>query len=323
MTSPFRPRAALIAVLALIGFGPLQHAAAQMSSSPGGSGTTAARSPDTAPVAFVDRFSPEAGTLQVRTATNGLPGPNQPIDFDRGPFITRGLGPDGRPVRYYNFDVQSRTPAPIYVLFREGDDRPVTGQLNIVDVIPGDEGYNDFWQVVKVTVPRSYVANTVTSLEEIRDAGYRLEATTTLVNCPIVPRGSTAKLRAGGGSSDLQRGWYRGQVVFYFTFEERALEARGGAVPVSPIYVTFAIDPDRPGGGPASGFRTEPGSEQTHNVVQTLPSDATYSPLWLVHVYDNADFDEVEDLRSVLRANILATGVALVNCPVVWVGEKS
>ena len=46
---------------------------------------------------------------------------------------------------YTNFDVQSTTPAPIYVLFRKGESAPVAGQPNIVDVIPGDPGHNDFW----------------------------------------------------------------------------------------------------------------------------------------------------------------------------------
>ncbi|MGD8496205.1 MAG: hypothetical protein PVF05_08420 [Gemmatimonadales bacterium] len=277
------------------------------------------KDPDTAPRAAIDRFSSQAGTLQVRTAGNGLPGPNQPVDFDRGPFITRGLGPDGTPVQYYNFDVQSRMPARLYVVYREGEARPVEGQLDIVDAIPGDEGYNDFRQVVKVTVPRGYVANTVTSVAEIRDAGFPLNPTKALVNRPIVPEGSTAGRRLHGNSPELQRGWYRGQIVYYFRFEERALEATSGMVPVSPIYVTFAVNPGRPGGGPASGFRTEPGSAQTRNVVQTIPSDAGYSPLWFVSVYDNADFGEVHDLPSALRANILARGVALVNCPIVVV----
>jgi len=278
------------------------------------------KNPDTAPTASIDRFSARAGKLMVRSATNGLPGPNEPVDFDRGPFVTQGLGPDGTPVRYYNFDVQSTTPAPIYVLFREGAEKPVTGQLNIVDVVPGDDGYNDFWQVVKVTVPRDYVANTVASLAEIREAGWQMETTTKLVNCPIVPRGSTARMRLGGGSAELQRGWYRGQVVYYFSFEERALRASAaGTVPLSPIYVTFKINPDQRGGGPASGFVTERGSKQTHNVIQTLPSDDGYSPLWLVNVYDNADFAMVRDLASVGRARILATAVAFVNCPVVRV----
>ena len=279
------------------------------------------KDPDTAPRAVIDRFSPQAGTLQVRTTENGLPGPNQPIDFDRGPFITRGLGPDGTPVQYYNFDVQSRAAATLYILYREGETRPVDGQLDIVDAIPGDEGYNDFRRVVKVTVPRGYAANAVTSVAEIRDAGCPLKGTTALVNRPIVPEGSTAVRRLHGNSPELERGWYGGQIVYYFRFEESTLEAASGMVPVSPIYVAFAVNPDRPGGGPASGFRTEPGSAQTHNVVQTVPSDAGYSPLWFVSVYDNADFGQVDDLASVLRANILASGVALVNCPIVVVDD--
>ncbi len=274
--------------------------------------------PATAPQAVIDRFSGDAGTLFVRDGSNGLPGPNQPIDFDQGPFITTGLGPEGQVVRYYNFDVQPLAPAPIFVLFREGEDTPVAGQLNIVDVIPGDEGYNDFWHVIKVTVPSDYVANTVTSAAAVVEAGYAQEPTDMLVNCPIVPAGSTASLRHGGGSSDLVQGWYKGQVVNYFTFEEKALTTTGN-VPVSPIYVTFNIAPGEPGGGPGSGFVTEEGTAQTHNVLQTIPSDAGYSPLWFVNVYDNADFPNVSDLESARAANILAGGVANVNCPVVEV----
>lgn len=297
-------------------------AAGQMSSLMGDGRSAGPADPDRAPVASIDRFSPEAGTLQVRTAANGLPAANQPVDFDGGPFVTRGLAPDGTPVRYYNFDVQRTEPASVYVLYREGEARPLAGQLPIVDAIPGDEGYNDFRRVVKVIVPRDHVANTVTSVQDIRDAGYRTEPTARLLNQPIVPKGSTARHRLGDGDAGLARGWYGGQVVFWFTFEERSLEVRGETVPVSPIYVAFAVNPDRPGGGPASGFRTEPGSEQTHNVIQTLPSDPAYSPLWLVSVYDNEGFDEVRDLASVLRAKILAAGVATVNCPVFRVGDR-
>ncbi|MDX1579165.1 MAG: hypothetical protein R3266_11810, partial [Gemmatimonadota bacterium] len=92
-----------------------------------------------------------------------------------------------------------------------------------------------------------------------------------------------------------------------------------GAVPISPIFVTFNVNPDQDGGGPPSGFRTENGSSQTHNVLATLPGDAGYSPLWQVSVYDNAAFERVRNLRSLGVAKILASGVALVNCPVVLV----
>lgn len=280
----------------------------------------APQDPDTAPRAMIDRFSSTAGMLFVRDASNGLPAAGQPVNFDQGPFITQGYGPSGQVVQYYNFDVQPTTAAPIFVLFREGDDEPVPDQLNIVDAIPGDDGYNDFWRVVRVTVPRDYIANTVTSLAEIQSAGYPMETTNTIVNCPIVPEGSTATKRLGGGGAGLVQGWYRGQAVFYFTFDERALTTTTGvSVPVSPIYVTFNINPDLAGGGPPSGFKTEPGTSQTHNVVATVPADASYSPLWTVNVYDNADFASVRNLATAQAARVKGSGVALVNCPVVFI----
>ena len=35
--------------------------------------------PDQAPIAVVDRFGDKAATIQVRTADNHLPGPNEPV----------------------------------------------------------------------------------------------------------------------------------------------------------------------------------------------------------------------------------------------------
>ncbi len=56
-------------------------------------------------------------------------------------------------------------------------------------------------------------------------------------------------------------------------------------------------------------------------MVATLPSDASYSPLWLVNVYDNAAFASVGDLSTATAAHQLGAGVAKVNCPVVAVGQ--
>jgi hypothetical protein len=274
--------------------------------------------PDKAPIAAVDRFSKEAAHLQLRTPENHLPGPNQPVDFDSGPFITQGLSPStGKPVRYYNFDVQTTMPAPVYVLYREGEARPVGGQLDIIDTLPGEKGYNDFRQVWKVTVPKDYAANTIVDAGALKDAGYKMEQTPTLRNMPIVPDKSTAKARLKGESAELKRAWYQGQVAKFFSFDEAPLS--GSGVPLSPIYVTFNVNPDQPNGGPGSGFKAEPSSEQTHNVPATLPGGAGYSPLWLVAVYDNADFPSVHDLQTALKAKVLAAGVATVNCPIVFI----
>lgn len=276
-----------------------------------------AKDPATAAKVSVDRFSDKAATLMRRSAAPSLPAANQAIAFDSGePFITAGLGPRGEHVRYYNFDVQPTTPAPIYAFFRAGG-VPVDGQLNVVDVVPGDPRYSDFWQVQKVTVPSSYVPNSVTSLAEITAAGFPIEPTQMLVNCPVVPDGSVATLRFSGETSSLQSGWYKGMLVKYFSFSEKALS--GAAVPVAPIFVTFKINPDKAGGGPGSGFVTEQGSAQTHNVVTVVPADAGYSPLWSVDVYDNSAFATVANLATAQAAPQLGSGVANVNCPIVEV----
>ena len=215
--------------------------------------------PDQAPVAAVDRFSEKAAHLQVRTADNHIPGPNQPVDFDTGPFITQGLSPStGKPVRYYNFDVQGTTPAPVYVLYREGEDKPVADQLDIIDTLPGETGYNDFRQVWKVSVPKAYVANTITDAAALLDAGYKMEQTGALRNMPVVPDKSTARARLNGESAELHRAWYQGQVAKFFSFAEAPLAAAGANVPLSPIYVTFNVNPGAPNGGPGSGFRPSP-----------------------------------------------------------------
>jgi hypothetical protein len=279
--------------------------------------TEQAKDPNTAPKVSVDRFSDAAGMLQRRSASPSLPAANAPVNFDVAPFITAGFSPTGAVVEYYNFDVQPIIAAPIYVLYKDGQNTPVANQLNIINVIPGDAGYNDFWQVYKVTVPASYEANVVTSYSQIIEKGYTITPTTMVVNCPVVPEGSTATKRIGGGNAGLIHGWYKNQVVAYFSFEEKALELERGAVPTSPIYVTFNKNPDANDAtsGPASGFKAE-GNGQTHNVVKTLPADAAYSPLWSVSVYDNADFANVTNLTTAQSAKILANGVANVNCPI-------
>lgn len=286
-------------------------------STAGDSMGTESMNPEEASRAEIDRFSEEAGTLMIRDEMNDLPGPDEPIDFDQGPFLTQGLGPDGQVVAYYNFDVQPTEPAPIYAFFRENGD-PVADQLNVIGVIPGGEGYNDFWRVHRVTVPDDYEANTVTNVGKLMEHDFKIEATDTIKNCPVVPDGSRAVKRYGDGDEGLVEGWYDGTVVSYFLFEEAPLTTTGSdEVPQSPIYVTFNTNPDEDGGGPESGFMTEEMSDQTHNVVASLPGDDSYSPLWTVNVYDTADFQHVSDLDSATSANILATGTATVNCPIV------
>jgi len=279
--------------------------------------SSTAKDPNTAEAVSIDRFSSVAGHLQVRTATNNLPAANVAVDFDKDPFITRGLTRSGQKVDYYNFDIKPTVPAPIWVLYKEGESNAVAGN-NIIDVIPGDADYNDIWQVYKVIVPANYVTNTITSYQEILAAHYQVTKTNDLVNCPVVPKGSTASKRFSNESTALTQGWYKGKVVYYFNFSEKAISVTStGNVPLAPIYISFNVNPNLPGGGPASGFKTETGSIQTHNVISTIPSDPAYSPLWIVKVYNNSAFNNVMDLPTAVAAPLLANDAGWVNCPVV------
>lgn len=222
----------------------------------------------------------------------------------------------GRQTFYYDFgantplatDGQGVQAAPIYVLVTgfdaDGNPQAVEGQHNIVDVVPGDTGYSDLWQVTFVTVPADYTANSITSAAELMAMGYKQTTTDTYVNCPIVPAGST--LAEGG---DLVQGWYKGQAVFYFDF---------GLNPpaVAPIYVLVT-------GFDANGNPQVVGGQA--NIIDVIPGDDGYSAFWNVNfVTVPADYTA----NSITSATeLMAMGYAVtttdvvVNCPVVRTDE--
>src|SRR4029077_16714480 len=111
--------------------------------------------------------------------------------------------------------------APVYILYREGEDKPVASQLDIIDTLPGEKGYNDFRQVWKVWVPKNYVANTITDASMLQQAGYKMEKTDKLLNMAVVPDKSRARVRFNGGNSELQRAWYHDQVAKFFSSTRR------------------------------------------------------------------------------------------------------
>jgi hypothetical protein len=54
-------------------------------------------------------------------------------------------------------------------------------------------------------------------------------------------------------------------------------------------------------------------------VPATLPTDPGYSPLWAVHIHDNAAFPTVMNLTTATAATILEPNGPTVNCPIVSV----
>lgn len=278
-------------------------------------GPTIAAAP-TAPV--IDRFSAAAGHLQLRTADNGLPGPGAPIDFDQPPFKTQSLGPAGEVIRYYNLDVQPALPGVVYQLV-DAAGAPLPDAAPILATIPGEPGYSDFMRVVNVTVPAGLDPAALHDAAAL--AGLPQQPTTTIVNWPVVPAGSTATERMAGAPTGTTPAWYRGFPVQQLRFVEGPLTAPiGGTTPTSPIFPTFRINPGEPGGGPPSGFMTEADGVQTHTVASSLPGDLDYSALWSASPYDNAAFPQVRNLSTVQAAKIIMRDAMLVNCPVVFVG---
>lgn len=272
--------------------------------------------PDTAPTPMIDRFSGEGAILLDRAEMPSLPAAGAPIDFDRAPFLIRGLGPGGERVAFYHLDAHQPTPINLYLLHHEGQAETVPDQLPIVDYIPGDHGYSDFWRVVRVDVPADYVANTATSSADIFREGWPFTVTDTIVNCPVVPLGSTATRRRGTGGTALHRGWYKDQVFNYFTFEEAPIRVMNSEVPLGAAFVAFNINPGQPGGGFPSGFMTESGTDRTHIVVDGLAT-GEYFPLRVVMAYDNADFASVVDLTTAEMASGIAIDAIRWNAPLV------
>ncbi len=259
----------------------------------------------------VDRFSDEAATIMRRSDNADLPAPNEPIDYDAD-FLRHALGPDGNDVSYYAFDVSSLLSAPVYAFVYESDpSQRVEGQAAVFDVIPGDDGYNDFWQMVRVLVPDDYEPNSIRSLEDIENSGYEQVMTTTIINCPIVPYGSTAEL-----ASRDSVGWYKGKYVQYFSFESLDVNVANPGqldVPYAIVRVIFE-DNDL-----AKGMKTDPETGKTRNVFDTIPGDELYRALWRHDFVDAADFESVHDWESSKAANKVDVGMdnILVNCPVV------
>ena len=226
--------------------------------------------------------------------------------------LTSGWYQD-RQVEYYDFGTNTPLGAsntvptqPIWVFIHgmnpDGTPDFVEGQHNIVDVKPGDPAYSDLWQVQLVTVPDDYVPDSIRSAEEVLDSGYDIAPTDMLVNCPIVPEGTTLE-----GGEPLVQGWYKGEEVFYPDF---------GANPatVEPIWVFIH-------GMNADG--TPDLVEGQNNIIDTVPGEADYTAFWRVNMVTVPEGYEPNSIRS--AADVIAAGFEItqtdmvVNCPVVEV----
>src|SRR5437879_8055750 len=116
-------------------------------------------------------------------------------------------------VSYLDYGPQSNVAVPILAFFQAASpSTPVAGQRNIIDTIPGQPGYNDFWRVYTVLAPNRYVPTSIRSLATSVASGYAIEATNIVVNCPVVNPNATI----AGSSATPAEGWYRERPVLDF-----------------------------------------------------------------------------------------------------------
>jgi len=209
-------------------------------------------------------------------------------------------------VQYWDFGPNPNVALPILVFFQaDNPDTMVSGQNNIIDSIPGQPGYSDFWRVNKVLVPSDYTPNSIKSFEEAVNSGYTIEITGIVVNCPVVNPSTTLE----GSDQGLVQGWYRGMDVFYFDFGTRS-PAEGSVVLRAPIWVFFLED-----GTPVAG---------QNNVIDLLPDEEGYSDLWHVHkvIVDTSYVPNTYKSAAAIMAAANSGDVTVeetdifVNCPV-------
>ena len=292
----------------------------------GGGVEIIANFPSYLPSVVVDRFSDEMGLFFRRSEDETLPGPNEPIDFDREPFFQRGFGPNGEIVGFYNFDVRPRSPGSVYE-FVDRRGYKISDQLPVFDQVPGEEGYSDFWLLHTVRIDDvDYVPNSITSVEDIFDGGWEIKSEEMVEHCVMIPMGSRARKRFSSTEINLPlQGWYAGQIVHYLLFENRfspvLIDYGAGEVNTPQMYAFFENNRDE-----LDGFAVEPGSKGlTHNIATRLPNQEGYSPLWVLQLLTLGAFDRVSDLASALdqvknEENLIITeNILRVSAPIVEV----
>jgi hypothetical protein len=213
-------------------------------------------------------------------------------------------------VVYYDFGMNSPASggivasAPIYAFITgmDGDGNPVfvEGQHNIIDVVPGDTGYSDLWEVNLVVVDDAYEADSIKSVGDVMLTDFEVLTPGLFVNCPVVPDGSTFE-----NGDELVQGWYKGDSVFYPDFGMNSPSA-------VPIWVFIT-------GMNADG--TPQFLEGQNNIIDLVPADTGYSAFWQVNMVMAGDDYEPNAIKS--AADVMSSGMEVVptdlvvNCPVV------
>jgi len=176
----------------------------------------------------------------------------------------------------------------------------VPGQNPIIDVLPGNPGYSDLWQINLVTVTRFYQPNSIKSLNDINANDLTITPTNTLVNRPIVPAGSSVE-----GNLSLTQAWFQDQPVYYFDL---------GTNPDTTVPIYFLITGLDIQGNPVY-------VQGQQNIFEFVQGESGYSAFGRVNLVTVPDGYTPNSLRSVADIQIseysITTTDTLINVPVI------
>lgn len=154
-----------------------------------------------------------------------------------------------RPGRYWSFEVEAVPSAdqftlnrvsPLYMFVKQNGQK--VGQ-NLIATIPGMAGYSPYWQIHRVTVPDSYVPNSIRTMQDVQTAlrtqGFHETVMNAAVNCPVVAE--TTRLE-GAADKRADLCWHEGKRSYYFAFD--TLPVVNGRVQIAPIWVLMPRDAD-------------------------------------------------------------------------------
>jgi hypothetical protein len=218
----------------------------------------------------------------------------QPVKFVKASTLTAGFF-RGKTVRYFDFGpiklAKGNKDAPIWTVTNG-----VAGQHNIIDTVPGLAGYSPLWTVEKVTFADGVAPRLLESRAEVlaaQKAGdVTIEETTIVVNCPVVGFGQKQVL-----------GFEKGRTISYLD--------------LGPVKL-------KPGNRVAPIWAVTNAAAGQHNIVNTVPGDRDYTPLWLVNMVTFKDGVTPYLLRSSAAVTKAAAKgdvtvkrtTIVVNCPV-------
>lgn len=218
-------------------------------------------------------------------------------------------------------------------------------QRPIIDSLPQQAGYSDFFELVAVTFPDDYSANEIKSRATLLRAGHPLQYSGRIVNCPVV--GPDAKLEPPTGTpvgeTRLVKLWYRNQTVHCMLMDGGAHLLGDKGAPLFKAYGTPTVGEEKEFRVAASevyalSTRAFSGADRVSNIpvpnndiFRHLPGSSSYSPLtqiWDVTVpvdYQIGGLTSYQDLFPVPDFTDPRieerSPEAFCNCPIVTVGN--